>query len=618
MNLFFKRIFITVTLLFSCSIYGQTWTQVGAQIDGTFPKEGFGHSVSLSGNGNIMAVGTPNNYGDFGGQVKIYQNISNVWTLIGKPINGEKKSDGSGFSISLSKDGAVVAIGAYQNDGYANDAGHVRIYRNISGTWTKIGSDIDGKAEDEISGQAVSINADGSIVAIGAIGNSTLGAGAGQVRIYENINNVWKQVGQGINGEAAYDNFGKSVSISDNGSVVAIGAYGNNASGSEAGHARVYENVSGTWIQIGRDIDGEAAGDRSGISISLSGDGAVVAVGSDDNSGNGYRAGHVRVYKNELGSWTQIGRDIDGEFSNDQFGGSSVSLNSDGSILAAGASFNHNTGHVRVFENLEDTWIQVGSDINGILYKGDFGKSVSINSDGSVVVAGGIGSGYNYDAAGYVNVWREPCRETHDTIYPITCSAYSSPSGKIWEISNTYKDTILNVAGCDSILTIYLTIDSIEAYIISDGSILNCVTNDQNLEYQWLDCDNNYSQILGEKLQNFAAVLNGSYSIEVSNINNCKDTAECEIILTVGIEDNHLDKVRVYLDYSTSVLNVELGRNEKGIEVTIFDITGKKVLFDCVKNTDRLTYPINEPSGVYFIQLDTGSKLNYYIKFIKP
>ena len=46
----------------------------------------------------------------------------------------------------MSADGSVVAIGAYLNDGGGTNSGHVRLYKNNNGTWTQIGSDIDGEA----------------------------------------------------------------------------------------------------------------------------------------------------------------------------------------------------------------------------------------------------------------------------------------------------------------------------------------------------------------------------------------------------------------------------------------------------------------------------------------
>ena len=108
---------------------------------------------------------------------------------------------------------------------------------------------------------------------------------------------VFEQVGDDIDGENVEDKSGYSVSLSSDGSVVAIGAPGNDDAGTYAGHVRIYQNVSGTWTKVGNDIDGEAANDYSGRSVSLSSDGSVVAIGAPYNDGAGYAAGHVRVYK---------------------------------------------------------------------------------------------------------------------------------------------------------------------------------------------------------------------------------------------------------------------------------------------------------------------------------
>jgi LPXTG-motif cell wall-anchored protein len=78
--------------------------------------------------------------------------------------------------------------------------------------------------------------------------------------------------------------------MSGDGSRIAIGAPYN---GSYNGHVRVYTLISGTWTQTGLDIDGEAAGDQSGISVAMSWDGSRIAIGAYDNGSN---AGHVRVY----------------------------------------------------------------------------------------------------------------------------------------------------------------------------------------------------------------------------------------------------------------------------------------------------------------------------------
>ena len=98
---------------------------------------------------------------------------------------------------------------------------------------------------------------------------------------------TWTKVGADIDGEAAGDNSGGSVSMSSDGTRVAIGAILNDAQRHNSGHVRVYSESGGTWTQVGEDIDGEAAGDNSGWSVSMSSDGTRVAIGAPYNDGNG-------------------------------------------------------------------------------------------------------------------------------------------------------------------------------------------------------------------------------------------------------------------------------------------------------------------------------------------
>ena len=121
------------------------------------------------------------------------------------------------------------------------------------------------------------------------------------------------QLGSDIDGEAAGDEFGSAVAVSEDGSILAVGAAYNDGGGTSAGHVRVYQYASSSWSQLGGDIDGEAAQDRSGTSISLSDDGSILAIGARLNDGGGSNFGHVRVYEYASSSWSQLGSDIDGE-----------------------------------------------------------------------------------------------------------------------------------------------------------------------------------------------------------------------------------------------------------------------------------------------------------------
>jgi len=176
------------------------------------------------------------------------------WDQQGDDINGEAAYDFSGSSVSLSSDGTTVAIGAYGNDANGSNSGHVRIYGWNSGTesWVQQGGDINGEAENDYSGTSVSLSSDGTTVAIGAIWNDVNGSNSGHVRIYawNSTTSAWVQQGGDIDGEAAGDNSGWSVSLSPDGETVAIGAYRNDGNGDSSGHVRIYAWNSDTdsWV----------------------------------------------------------------------------------------------------------------------------------------------------------------------------------------------------------------------------------------------------------------------------------------------------------------------------------------------------------------------------------
>jgi Flp pilus assembly pilin Flp len=399
-------------ILFPLLSIGQT--QIGTDINGESANN-FSSSVSLSSDGTVVAIGSSAEAGNGtdSGQVRVFKNISGVWTQLGADINGEAIQDYSGKSISLSSDGSVVAIGARYNDGNGKDSGQVRVFKYISGVWTQLGADIDGEAMEDYSGWSVSLSSDGSIVAIGAPGNDGSEGYTfykGHVRVYKNVSGVWTQVGTDINGEAAFDQSGDSVSLSSDGNVVAIGAIYNAGNGTDSGHVRVYKNVSGVWTKLGADIDGKASYDRIGSSLSLSSNGNVVAIGMPFNEaiGSSTSAGQVRVYKNVSNVWTQQGADINGE-ANGDFSGSSVSLSSDGSVIAIGAPYNDEngdiSGQVRVYKNVSGVWIQLGVDIDGEVANDRSGSTVSLSSNGSVVAIGAPLNAGNGTNSGQVRVY---------------------------------------------------------------------------------------------------------------------------------------------------------------------------------------------------------------------
>jgi hypothetical protein len=240
------------------------------------------------------------------GHARVYKwnSSTNLWVQLGQDIDGEATTDYSGNCVSINAVGDVIAISAPDNDGTINDnRGHTRIYEwnNSTNSWVQLGQDINGESTGDNSGRgnnSISLNSTGDRVAIGAYLNGGNGAQSGHVRIYRWTDSSWVQLGQDINGESAYNEFGCSVSLNADGNIVAIGERGYTVPGdtSSKGRVRIFSWNGSSWNQVGSGIVGEGMGDLSGEFVSINSSGDKVAIGSRFNDGNGVDSGHVRVY----------------------------------------------------------------------------------------------------------------------------------------------------------------------------------------------------------------------------------------------------------------------------------------------------------------------------------
>ena len=131
--------------------------------------------------------------------------------------------------------------------------------------WGKYGQIVNGDLSGDHAGSSLATNLVGDIVALGAWENDDNGSQSGKVRVFQLVNNIWTQIGSDINGDAAGDNSARyGLAMSDDGSIIAISSSESNINGWASGQVRVFENISGVWIQKGTDIVGNA-GDEIGV-----------------------------------------------------------------------------------------------------------------------------------------------------------------------------------------------------------------------------------------------------------------------------------------------------------------------------------------------------------------
>jgi hypothetical protein len=234
-------------------------------------RDAFGASVALSSNGNVLAVGAPETY-LAGGRVEVFRFNGTSFSSYGAPFIGSYNSTYRlGQSVSLSSNGNILAVG---EPGYTNVAlGRVRIFtinNHNNNEWNQLGNALYGTLVGDRLGQTVSLSANGQRVAVTLVSTSR---GSSTTRVYQYSPKLsqWQALGAGATD--AIRVFPKVVSLSADGTIVATGSlFTNDLPTATSSSASVYQvSNNGTWDQIGSSV-------KPGAVVSLSGNAKTLAV----------------------------------------------------------------------------------------------------------------------------------------------------------------------------------------------------------------------------------------------------------------------------------------------------------------------------------------------------
>ena len=330
-----------------------------------------------------------------------------------KLVSSDKAAgDDFGWSSSITDDGSRVVVGAFSRDvGGLTNAGQVYIYTRSGSAWIEeailVASD---RAANDWFGYNVSITSDGSRVAIGAAQKNGALSIAGAAYIFSRSGASWTQEAKLLPSDiASGDNFGSCVSLSDDGSRVAISAPNSNTGGTDAGAVYIFSRSGVSWTQEAKlGASDKVAGDIFGEGISLSGDGSRVCVGAPRNDPGGTsNAGAAYIFTRNNTSWTQEAKIIASDIVAGYNFGFCVSLSIDGSRVVVGAFPDASTttrsvsvggsvptvaqdgGAAYIFTRNNTSWTQEAKiSASDKLNNDAFGCSVSITDDGSRVAVG--------------------------------------------------------------------------------------------------------------------------------------------------------------------------------------------------------------------------------------
>ncbi|VTR97992.1 FG-GAP-like repeat-containing protein [Tuwongella immobilis] len=302
-----------------------------------------GNAVAIAADGNLLIVGAFSSDGA-SGNVRIYQRGFSGWELrqtLTAPENAA--TSGFGTSLGLSADGSILAIGAPGSDrGGIVNAGQVFLFRRGGDGQFQFAQTLtaaDGQADDAF-GFNLALSADGSTLVVGTFSADPGGvADAGRVIVYRQSGTSFGQI---ANLTAATPQagarFGNSVAVSADGAVIAVGAFRATVSGNaNAGRVDLFTRNGDTVTPL-TSVNSSmvAAGDQFGNAVSLSGDGTRLAVGADQAGAND--RGQVELFQRSGNTFAFVQMLTAPDAADSDRFGTSVSLSTDGSTLLIGAS----------------------------------------------------------------------------------------------------------------------------------------------------------------------------------------------------------------------------------------------------------------------------------------
>lgn len=633
--------------------FGQTWLQKGATLYGQAANDYCGERVAISGDGSTIAIGAVGNdqAGSNAGNVRVFHWNGTSWIQKGIDLTGDFPEDAAGQSVGLNEDGSVVVVGLAGYDMPLN-GGQVRIYAWNGTAWMLKGLPINGEVASSYSGRSVSISDDGNRVAIGARYNSENGWNSGQVEVYDWDGTDWIQAGTDLNGDSNGDWFGEPVVLSSDGNVLAVGATQTMGTLPHLGYVKLYEWDGSSWLQKGATIFGAVNLDLSGNAVALSYSGDTVAIGSIYNDDNGTDAGHVRTFYWDGISWSPLGTTLVGMNANDQLG-SSLSMSSNGMRLAVGAyGVSNNTGQLTVFEYDGTDWVQLGNMLQGSA-TGDYFAANDLAKNGDVLIGSGAGNDFFATNAGKIQVY-EFCspsssfqaitacdsytvpsgdetytlagtyfdtipnangcdslitveltlnQETFSNLFVTSCFSYNSPGGNLYINSGTYTEVIPNLAGCDSTITLHLTINSIDAValIVADSLI----ALPAGATYQWYDCSTQ-TLLTGQTQPSFTPTLPGNYAVIAAGTNGCMDTSDCQV-LNVGLSSPFSEQLQIHPNPVSEILSISGINGHYSLLLT--DLVGKIVYQSDFNQEDSIIPMLDLPSGHYLLTIQCTNQV---------
>jgi hypothetical protein len=392
----------------------RTISQVGELTQGSGLGDQYGNSIALNQEGTRMVVGAPR-YSDSldnAGQVTVLSLENNNWTVLGNKLEGQQQNAHFGKKVAINNAGDTIASGYFFDIDNQSDLAVIKVFKLMGSEWLQLGSDISGANIGDLTNASISLNEQGYVLAIGQPSDYTEPEFAGRVRIFQFDAGDWHQLGQDINGDINGDSSGASISLNDAGDLVAIGSPTHSFRGDGFGQVRVFKFTNGSWDLLGSKINGEYSGGNLGTAIALSGDGSTLVAGAPfaSNSNKNFQ-GAVKIFELIESQWTLSGNFF-GEVAGDNLG-ASVSISKNGKFVAMAAPKSESVGEVLFLQDIGfskvgywfDSGVYRAQRVLGELEYAGFGYATSVSNRGSTAISQPLGTNVN-PRSGSVTVYQ--------------------------------------------------------------------------------------------------------------------------------------------------------------------------------------------------------------------
>lgn len=201
-----------------------------------------------------------------------------------------------------------------------------------------------------------------------------------------------------------------------------------------------------------------------------------------------------------------------------------------------------------------------------------------------------------------------------DTI--LSCSPYTWRDGNTYSTSNYYANHhIFSDNSCDTAYTLNLEIPVISTILNTAGTIIT--TNETSGDnYQWLDCNDNYSPIPNETSQTIFGEPGGSYAIQIIK-NGCIDTSFCTTLVNFDISEQSFNALKLYPNPTKGLFSIINSQKHKYLHIRITSISGQNILTKTFSNTELITFELNQPNGMYMVDIYDDLNQHTRLKLIK-